>query len=138
MWGLTSESKLLARVSNLPISPLLNAEIKVWIHSHSDPVSVCRIGCSSCRRSETNTLSLVRMRKGQTYQFTKVVDRLSQDRGNAQIMCPLPPVFQTEILGIIHTCQVQQCVLVVWSIIRLDLVIFRSDEVITPIDQHLH
>lgn len=44
---LTSASKLLARESNLPISPALKAEIRLLIHSHSDPARVCRIGCSS-------------------------------------------------------------------------------------------
>jgi len=45
--GLTSASKLLARESNLPISPALKAEMRLLIQSHSDPVRVCRIGCSS-------------------------------------------------------------------------------------------
>jgi hypothetical protein len=47
LWRLTSASKLLAKESNLPISPALKAEIRLLIHSHSDPVRVCRIGCSS-------------------------------------------------------------------------------------------
>jgi hypothetical protein len=45
--GLTSASKLLARESNLPISPALKAEMRLLIHSHSDPVRVCKIGCSN-------------------------------------------------------------------------------------------
>ena len=73
-----------------------------------------------------------------TYQFTKVVDGLSEYRGNTQVMCPLPPILHAQILGIIHTCQVEQGVLVVWPIVRFHLVIFRCDEVIASIDQHLH
>lgn len=72
-----------------------------------------------------------------THQFSKVVDSLSQQSGNTQIVRPSDPVRRLQIPLNIDTRQVQERVLEVRSVFRLDFVVVTRNSVESRSDNRL-
>lgn len=132
----TSWAKWGARASNFPMSPLLKAKSRLFNHSLSVPTRDSRIGCINCfqeqcwkwkRRcvsaypSYSIQVWICRARaQCKYYQLSKVIDRVSEECRQCKIVCTAGLFLLRQIVDI-HTCKVQQRVLVVFRIVCLDL-----------------
>jgi hypothetical protein len=73
----------------------------------------------------------------EAYQFSKVVNRLSKQRSNTQIVCPRHPILRNKFRLAIDAREVQERVFKVWPILGLDFVIIARHTVKARIDNRL-
>ena len=71
------------------------------------------------------------------HQFSKVVNILSEQRGDTQIVCSGFPILIAQLLVHIHTGEVQQRMLVIWSVFGFDLVVVSRHAIVPSVHHWL-
>lgn len=118
----TSCGKSGASASNLPMLPSLNVKSSFLIHSCGVPSSASNIGCMSwITRIVQQPTHKPGMKRSTTYEFTKVVDRITEESRDAEIVCADETFFARHIRCKINTGQVKQRIAVIWCILRFCL-----------------